>query len=63
MIDSPSFATLDARVAYQLWPALELYVGALNLTNTKRNPLVPTDNRPALGHQFYVGLRGELPAN
>jgi outer membrane receptor for ferrienterochelin and colicins len=62
-LDSPSFATLDARVAYQLWPALELYVGALNLTNTKRNPLVPTDNRPALGHQFYVGLRGELPAN
>lgn len=62
-LDSPSFATLDARLAYQLWSALELYLGALNLSDTKRDPLVPTDNRPALGRQFYAGLRGELPAN
>jgi outer membrane receptor for ferrienterochelin and colicins len=59
---SPRFGTLDARVAYRVWPALELYLGALNLTDAKRNPLEPTDTRPALGRQFYVGVRGQVPA-
>jgi outer membrane receptor for ferrienterochelin and colicins len=56
---SPSFALLDARVAYALFPALNLFVGALNLTDARRHPLEITDTRPALGRQVYVGLSGD----
>jgi len=59
--DSPSFSLLDARVAYQLWPALSLFVGALNLTDARRHALDVTDTRPALGRQFYVGISGDAP--
>jgi outer membrane receptor for ferrienterochelin and colicins len=61
-VRSPSFGLLDARVAYQLLPALELSLGALNLTNVLRDPDEPTDTRPVIGRQFYLALRGELPA-
>ena len=60
--DSPSFGLLDARVAYQLWPALSLFAGALNLTNARRQALDPTDTRPALGRQFFLGFSGDAPA-
>ena len=60
---SPSFSLLDARVAYQLWPALNVFVGALNLTNSRRRPLEVTDTRPALGRQFYLGNTGEAPSD
>lgn len=60
---SPSFALLDARVAYQLWPALSVFVGALNLTDSRRRPLEVTDTRPALGRQFFVGLSGDAPSD
>ncbi len=56
---SPNFALFDARVAYALFPALNLFVGALNLTDARRHPLEVTDTRPALGRQFYLGLSGE----
>ena len=56
---SPSFVLLDARIAYALFPALNLFVGALNLTDARRHPLEITDTRPALGRQFYVGLSGD----
>lgn len=59
---SPAFGTLDARLAFQAWPALELYLGGLNLLNAKRDPLDPADTRPALGRELYAGLRGTLPA-
>ncbi|HXK20988.1 MAG TPA: TonB-dependent receptor, partial [Polyangiaceae bacterium] len=58
---SPSFGLLDARVAYRLFPALNLFVGALNLTDTRRDYLNPSDTRPVLGRQFYLGLTGEAP--
>jgi outer membrane receptor for ferrienterochelin and colicins len=62
-LQSPAFGLLDARVAYRVLPALELYAGALNLIDQKRDPLEPSDTRPALGRQFYLGVRGEMPAN
>jgi len=58
---SPSFVMLDARVAYQLWPALSVFVGGLNLTGARRRPLEVTDTRPALGRQFYLGFSGDAP--
>ena len=60
---SPGFDVLDARVAYRLFPALSLFVGGLNLTNSRRHVLDTTDTRPALGRQFYVGLSGDAPAD
>jgi outer membrane receptor for ferrienterochelin and colicins len=60
---SPAFDLLDARVAYQLWPSLNAFVGALNLTDSRRQPLEPTDTRPVLGRQFYVGLSGDAPSD
>jgi outer membrane receptor for ferrienterochelin and colicins len=56
---SPGFGLLDARVAYQLWPALGVFVGALDLTDARRRPLDVTDTRPALGRQFYLGFSGD----
>jgi len=56
---SAGFALLDARVAYQAWPALALFVGALDLTDVRRRPLEVTDTRPALGRQFYLGFSGQ----
>jgi outer membrane receptor for ferrienterochelin and colicins len=61
--DTPSFGLLDARVAYRLFDSLNLFVGALNLTDTRRNFAEPTDTRPVLGRQFYLGLSGEAPGD
>ncbi len=60
---SQSFGLLDARVAYSLFPALNLFVGALNLTDARRHPLEIADTRPALGRQFYAGLSGDVPGD
>ena len=60
---SPSFGTLDARVAFSIAAPLELYAGAINLLGEKRNALDPADTRPALGREFYLGLRGAVPAD
>jgi outer membrane receptor for ferrienterochelin and colicins len=59
--DSPAFSLLDARVAYQVWPALSCFVGALNLTDSRRHALDVTDTRPALGRQFFLGISGDAP--
>jgi outer membrane receptor for ferrienterochelin and colicins len=56
---SQGFGLLDARVAYQVWPALSVFVGGLDLTDVRRRPLDVTDTRPALGRQFYLGLSGD----
>ncbi len=61
-LSSPTYGLLDLRVGYGLLKELEAYVGVLNLTDEKRDPLDPADIRPALGRQFYAGVRGELPA-
>ncbi|HVY28988.1 MAG TPA: TonB-dependent receptor [Polyangiaceae bacterium] len=60
---SPHYDLLDARVSYRLWPALSLFVGALNITDSRRNALEPTDTRPVLGRQFYFGISGDAPAD
>lgn len=61
-LQSQSFGVLDARVAVRVLPELELYAGALNLIGEKRNALELADTRPALGREFYLGLRGQVPA-
>lgn len=60
---SPSFGLLDARVAYQLWPALNVFVGGLNLTDSRRRAIEVTDTRPALGRQFFLGFSGDAPSD
>jgi len=56
---SPGFGLLDARVAYQAWPAVGFFVGALNITDARRQPLDTIDTRPAVGRQFYLGFSGD----
>jgi outer membrane receptor protein involved in Fe transport len=58
---SPSFDLLDARVAYRLLPVLNLFVGGLNLSDSRRRSLDVTDTRPVIGRQFYLGLSGDAP--
>ena len=60
---SPGFGLLDARVAYQLHPALNLFVGALDLNDARRNVLDLTDTRPVVGRQLYLGLSGATDAD
>jgi outer membrane receptor for ferrienterochelin and colicins len=55
---SPGFGLLDTRVAYRFHSALSLFVGALNLTDTRRQPLELSDTRPLVGRQLYLGLTG-----
>lgn len=62
-LHSPAYGLLDARVAYAVAAPLEVYVGALNLGGEKRDPGDPADTRPVLGRQFYLGVRGQLPAD
>lgn len=57
---SPGFGLLDVRVARRFWSALEVFVGALNLTDSRRQVGSVTDTRPVLGRQIYVGISGEL---
>jgi outer membrane receptor for ferrienterochelin and colicins len=57
---SPGFDLLDARLAYRAWDSVNLFVGGLNLTNSRRHLLEVTDTRPAVGRQFYVGLSGDV---
>ncbi len=59
---SPSFQTLDVRVAKTLWPAAQAYVGVLNAFDERKDPTRPADTRPIEGRIFYLGLRAELPA-
>jgi outer membrane receptor for ferrienterochelin and colicins len=59
---TPSFGLLDARVGYQLFPALAAFVGSLNILDARRHALDATDTRPARGREYYLGVSGELPA-
>ncbi len=58
---SPGFQTVDARVGRTLWPHSQVYVGALNLFDTKQDPGRLGDTRPPLGRILYVGLRSDFP--
>jgi outer membrane receptor for ferrienterochelin and colicins len=60
---SPGFALLDARLAYQLFPTLSLYAGALDLTDARRRPFDVTDTRPLIGREFYLGFTGDAPSD
>ncbi|HVJ15726.1 MAG TPA: TonB-dependent receptor, partial [Polyangiaceae bacterium] len=62
VLRTPTYGLLDLRVAYAFMRELEGYVGVLNVTDEQRDPLDLADTRPALGRQFYAGVRGELPS-
>ena len=55
-------AVVDARAAYQLLTALELSLGALDLSYVLRGPDEPNETRPVIGRWFHLALRGELRA-
>lgn len=57
---SPGFDSLDTRISFQYARALNVFVGALNVTGSRRNYFEVTDGRPVLGRQFYVGISGDV---
>jgi outer membrane receptor for ferrienterochelin and colicins len=59
-VDTPGYGLLDARVGYSVVDAVQLYAGASNLLDVKRDPARLGDARPTLGAAVYVGARGEL---
>jgi outer membrane receptor for ferrienterochelin and colicins len=58
--ETPGYGLLDARVGYSPVPAVQFYVGGLNLLDVKRDPELLGDARPTLGASFYLGVRGNL---
>lgn len=59
-VKTPGYGLLDARVAYSPAGAVELYLGASNLLDARRDPARVGDARPTLGRVLYAGVRGEL---
>jgi len=58
---SPPFATLDLRVAQEVWPGGQAYAGVLNLLGIQKDPERDFDQRPIEGRTFYLGIAAELP--
>ncbi|MBX3226748.1 MAG: TonB-dependent receptor [Labilithrix sp.] len=58
---SPSYQTIDLRLARALWPRAQAYVGVINVADVHQEPGRVGDFRPPLGRVFYAGLRAELP--
>jgi len=59
---TPSYQTVDARLSRALWPALEAYLGVVNVFDEHQNPGQIGDLRPPLGRVLYAGLSLALPA-
>jgi outer membrane receptor for ferrienterochelin and colicins len=58
---SPGYTTLDLRVAREMWPRSQAYVGVLDLFDVHQDPGRIGDLRPPQGRVLYVGLRAALP--
>ena len=58
---APGYETLDVRIGHVLWPHSQLYVGALDLTDTKQDPNRVGDTRPPFGRTLYAGLKADFP--
>jgi len=58
---TPGYQTVDARLSRWIWPALQAYVGVLNLFDVRQNPGQIADLRPPLGRVSYAGLSLALP--
>lgn len=58
---TPSFGTLDLRVAQKVWPGAQAYAGVLNVLGVQKDPLREFDQRPIEGRTLYLGLAAELP--
>jgi outer membrane receptor for ferrienterochelin and colicins len=57
-----AFATADLRLARRIGgPGDELFVGALNLLDAKKDPRRVGDQRPLEGRTLYVGFRMSYP--
>jgi outer membrane receptor for ferrienterochelin and colicins len=59
---APGYTTVDVRVARELWPRAQVYLGILNLLDARQDPGRVGDLRPPLGRVFYAGIRGEIPS-
>jgi outer membrane receptor for ferrienterochelin and colicins len=59
-LETPGYGLLDARVGYSPLPAVQFYVGGLNLLDVERDPELVGDARPTLGATLYAGVRGDL---
>lgn len=58
---APGFSTFDARLARLLWPAAQVYVGAKNLFDIRKDSTRLGDQRPVDGRVVYLGVTAELP--
>lgn len=59
---SVAFATADLRLARRIGgPGDEVFVGALNLLDARKDPRRVGDQRPLDGRSFYVGFRMSYP--
>ena len=58
---SPSYETIDLRLARTFWPHGQVYVGALNVTDVHQEPGRIGDFRPPLGRVFYGGVSADFP--
>lgn len=58
---SPSYATLDVRLAREVWKKADAFVGAIDVTDVHQDPGRVGDFRPPLGRVIYGGLRAEFP--
>lgn len=58
---SPAYSVLDLKLNYKYSKQMHLYAGIDNVLNETRNPaldgtFIVTDNRPAMGRLYYMGL-------
>ncbi|WP_252737975.1 TonB-dependent receptor plug domain-containing protein [Marinobacter salexigens] len=53
---SPGHTALDLKLNYQLFPELQLFAGADNLTDSQRDFSDPDDFRPVAGRFLYTGF-------
>jgi outer membrane receptor for ferrienterochelin and colicins len=59
-VKTPGYGLLDARIAYTPASPVEVYAGATNLLDVRRDPARVGDARPTLGMTLYLGARVEL---
>lgn len=58
---SPSYETIDLRLARSSWPHGQVYAGVLNVTDVHQEPGRIGDFRPPLGRVFYGGVSADFP--
>jgi outer membrane receptor for ferrienterochelin and colicins len=60
-VRAPGFTLVDVRIARELWPRAQAFVGLLDAFDIHQDPGRIGDLRPPLGRVAYVGIRAEAP--